>query len=128
MRPQPHRTFVSLIVGLVIGLTMSPGASAASGDGRPEFYRGLYVELGSFAPLDVDTRIGLVIPEIVLDLELDLDRVLVSNDKTDRSRFRGGIRFNRRHELKRLPLRLLQAAVDTPPLPCRLLSVAEAYW
>ena len=37
-------------------------------------------------------------------------------------------RFNRRHELKRLPLRLLQAAVDTPPLPCRLLSVAEAYW
>ena len=37
-------------------------------------------------------------------------------------------RFNRRHELKRLPLRLLQAAVDTPPMPCRLLSVAEAYW
>ena len=37
-------------------------------------------------------------------------------------------RFNRRHEWKRLPLRLLQAAVDTPPMPCRLLSVADLYW
>ena len=37
-------------------------------------------------------------------------------------------RFNRRHEWKRLPLRLLQTAVDTPPMPCRLLSLAEVYW
>jgi len=100
VRPHSQTTFVSLIVALLIGTAIIAGASAASADGKPEFYRGFYVELGSFAPLDVNTRIGVSIPEIVLDQDLDLDRILESSDDASRSRFRGGVRFNRRHELE----------------------------
>ena len=106
LRRQPHRTLASLIVVLVIGLTINPGASAASGDGKPELYRGFYVELGGFAPLDVKTTLGVSIPEfeldeeIDLDTQIDLDRILVSNVEVDRSRFRGGYRFSRRHEFE----------------------------
>jgi transposase-like protein len=37
-------------------------------------------------------------------------------------------RFNRRHDLKHLLRRLLYAAVRTPPMPYRLLTLAEAHW
>ncbi len=37
-------------------------------------------------------------------------------------------RFNRRFKLDKLVRRLTHAAVQTPPMPTRLLKLAEAYW
>jgi len=37
-------------------------------------------------------------------------------------------RFNRRFDLAAMLARLGKAAVHTPPMPCRLLSLAEAHW
>ena len=37
-------------------------------------------------------------------------------------------RFNRRFNLASLPSKLIADSVRTPPMPCRLLKLAEAYW
>ena len=88
------------MVALAVGLVVS--GSAASGQDKPEFFRGFYAELGSFFPLDVKTSLGIQVPGIgeeKIDLEGDLGlRTNAAN--ADRFRLRGGYRFNRRHEFE----------------------------
>ena len=88
------------MVAIAIGLAVSGVASAASGEAKPELYRGFYAELGGFYPLDVTTRLDINIPGFDLVQEIDLPQALDSSERVDRGRFRGGYRFNRRHEIE----------------------------
>jgi len=100
LKRRPRLSFVPPIVSLLIGLAINPAIASASGNGKPELYRGFYAELGGFAPLDVKSSLGVSIPDFDLDEEIDLDRILVSDESKDRFRLRGGYRFNRRHEIE----------------------------
>ena len=92
-----HRSSVFVMVALPIALVVS--ASAASGQDKPEFYRGFYGEIGGFLPLDIRMTLGIQIPGVGEE-EIDLDRDLGLEQEVDRFRFGGGYRFNRRHEIE----------------------------
>jgi len=83
------------MVALPIALVVS--ASAASGQDKPEFYRGFYGEIGGFSPLDTRMTLGIQIPGLGEE-EIDLEDLGLEQE-VDRFRLRGGYRFNRRHEI-----------------------------